>query len=208
MLVLFGFTINAQTEFSAGTVTTVPLSGKYTKTGFGFDFKAVSYPTDAYALRLGVGFISYPSKTVSLLGTAVDATFTTQDSILIDSKVRRQDYRISLEHMYFLNNGYNYDMNFYTIAGVRLVGTNQRYRPEDYDGSIYQIANRQERNGFDIYAQVNLGIGYEIAIDFFDFVYFEVEAGLPTFYLLNSKRVDNMGVILGFNLGFRTNFGY
>lgn len=198
----------AQTEFAAGTITEIPLNSEYKKTGFGFDFKYITYPSDVNALRLSTSFLSYPSRNTSLLGTAVDQSYTSIDSILIDTKIRRQSYRLSFEYLHFLNGGYNYDMNFYTITGLRLIGTNQRYRKEDYDDTSYQIPAGQERNGFDLGTQLNIGLGYEIAIDFFDFVYLEIDTGIPLFMLKNTDEVENMGLTLGINFGFRTNFGY
>lgn len=208
LVILAGINLKAQTEYLAGTITEFNLSGDYQKTGFGFDFKGVSYLTDVNALRIGVGFLSYPSSNTSLLGTAVDGSSTLIDSILVDTKIRRQNYRLSFEYLHFLNGGYNYDMNLYTITGIRMFGTNQRYRRQDFDETQYQIPPGQERNGFDIGTQLNVGIGYEIAVDFFDFVYIELETGVPLFMLKNTSEVSNAGWSIGINLGFRTNFSY
>lgn len=212
LFLLFTFlginTILAQTEYAAGTITEFPIGGNYNKTGFGFDFKGLSYLTDINTVRISGGFLSYPSTNTSMLGTAVDASSTSIDSILVDTKIRRQSYRVAFEYLHFLNGGYSYDMNLYTISGLRMVGTNQRYRKQDFDETSYLIPDGQERNGFDLGVQLNVGIGYEIAVDFFDFVYLEVETGIPLFMLRDTDNVINTGWSIGINLGFRTNFSY
>lgn len=199
--------ISAQTEFASGLILEFPVSGDYTKTGSGFELKGVGYSSDVSAVRVGVGYLGYQSTTQSLLATAIDESFSDPDSIFVDNKIRRQQFRIDLQYARFLTGSYSPDMNAYAYGGLRLAAVNQRFRAESFSDDLYQIAPGQTRNGFELNTQFSFGFGYEIAIDFFDFIYLEVEVARPLFYLRQIDDLDNAGWRIGLNLGFRSNFG-
>jgi|GEM_PF-5661925 len=203
---LFCSTLNAQTEFASGLVVNFPFGDEYDKTGTGFDLKGISYLNDLGGMRIGIAYLGHPKGSASIPAYAIDNSSVSNDTILVPHVVKRQAYRLDMQYFRLLSNGYNNDMNFYTYGGLRFNMTNQRYKPENYSEDVYVLQTGQANNGIDLHTRGSVGFGYEIALDFFDFVYLEIETSFPLFKITDKPYIPNNKWSLGINLGFRTNF--